>query len=166
MAEVIEECKALKIPVSDRIDPHIRINTRAKSRFAACKRQKIFDEQHFIIEVGSALLRTDRQKVKTILAHEVLHTCYGCYNHGSRWKSYAGRMNRDLGYEIKTTTTYEELGLTAPERKVHIRYVITCTRCGRQFYRQKKSKLITNIRHYRCQCGGKLTCEKISGTGD
>lgn len=155
MDEVIRECMALKIPISACIAPNIEINRRAKSRFAACKKK---ESGLYIIEIGQALLHADRFSVKTILAHEILHTCYGCYNHGKRWKTYADKMNRSYGYQISTTTTYEALGLERPEKKASVNYVIVCQSCGHKFYRQRKSKLVTETEQYRCKCGGKLKC--------
>lgn len=155
MHEVIRECTSLKIPISTNIDPNIIINNRARSRFAACKKK---GTSPYIIEVGEALLKADVFAVKNILAHEILHTCYGCYNHGERWKLYADKMNRAYGYHITRTTTYEELGLETPEKKRKVHYVIVCQKCGYQFYRQKKSKLVTETHQYRCKCGGHLKC--------
>ncbi|MCQ4637450.1 sprT domain-containing protein [Anaerovorax odorimutans] len=158
MEEVMAECKALKIPISGKIDPQIYINRRAKSRFAACKREA--GKECYKIEVCESLLGTDRMTVKSILAHELLHTCCGCYNHGDRWKFYADMMNRNYGYDIKTVTTYEALGLKAPDKKKTIRYMVVCQRCGKKIYRQKKSRLITNTSDYRCSCGGRLKAYK------
>ena len=158
--ELIKECKDLKIPVSRNIDPEIRINRRARSRFAACKKEKSLIGDIYQLEIGESLLDAEESVIRTILAHELLHTCRGCYNHGPRWKEYAFKMNQTYGYRIKTTATYEELGLKAPDQQKKIRYVITCQKCGKNFYRQKCSKLVKNINWYRCQCGGKLTCKK------
>lgn len=158
--ELIKECRNLKIPVSRKIDSEITINKRARSRFAACRREKGIKGEIYRIEIGEMLLVTDKKVVRTILAHELLHTCRGCYNHGTKWKEYASKMNQTYGYKIKTTATYEELGLEALEREKKINYVITCQKCGKTFYRQKRSKLITNINQYRCRCGGRLNCEK------
>lgn len=155
MDEVIRQCVALKIPISSHIDPNIIINKRARSRFAACRKK---GNSFYTIEVGEALMKADEYSVKNILAHELLHTCYGCYNHGKRWKSYADKMNKTYGYRITTTTTYEALGLETPQREKTIRYIIVCQSCGHQFYRQKKSKLVTETSNYRCKCGGKLKC--------
>lgn len=155
MDEVIRQCTNLKIPISPFIDPNIIINKRARSRFAACRKK---GDSLYIIEVGEALMKADEYSVKNILAHEILHTCYDCYNHGKRWKFYANKMNQAYGYHITTTTTYEALGLETPERKKTIRYVIVCQNCGHQFYRQKKSKLVTETSKYRCKCGGILKC--------
>lgn len=159
--ELIAECRECKIPVSGKIDPEVRINKRARSRFAACKREKGLNGETYKIEIGEALLTAEEKVIRTVLAHELLHTCRGCYNHGSRWKKYAYQMNQNYGYRIKTTATYEELGLKAPERQKKINYMITCQKCGKIFYRQKRSRLIANITQYRCRCGGTLEYRKI-----
>lgn len=159
MAQIIEECRLIHIPVSHHINPRVTINTRARSRFAACK--KIKGIYSYEIEIGEMLLQAETRWVKNILAHEILHTCYGCYNHGQRWKSYAGQMNQAYGYEISTTTTYEKLGLNAPEKKRQINYMIVCQQCGQKIYRQKRSRLVTHTNEYRCKCGGKLDCYQI-----
>lgn len=159
MAQIMEECCAIHIPISRHINPKVAINTRARKRFAACRKAK--DSSNYNIEVGEMLMQADIKLVKSILAHEILHTCQGCYNHGKRWKRYADEMNRAYGYEISTTTTYEKLGLDEPEQKMQINYVIICQKCGQKMYRQKKSRLITHITEYRCKCGGKLMYRKV-----
>lgn len=185
--EVLSQCKEIKIPVSDRIIPEVIINRRAKSRFGACKKvyvnnsgtssihnrnrrrkkggeayssKPVYPVQlhYFQIEICEAVLGADEQELKNVLAHEVLHTCYGCYNHGKRWKEYASMMNNMYGYNITSTTTYEKIGLQKPEKRVVYRYKIECKKCSKVFYRQKKSKLITNPERYRCTCGGRLKC--------
>lgn len=161
LVQVIRQCRAVQIPISNRIDPKIIINSRAKSRFAACRKIKQPAGTIYRIEVGSALMETDAFIVKNILVHELLHTCHGCYNHGSRWKRYAEKMNQLYGYHITTTATYKQLGLPEPEKKKTLRYRIACQNCGTVFYRQKKSRLVTNTGEYRCRCGGKLICTKI-----
>ena len=158
LEQVVHECKRIKIPISHWINPEVTINYRAKSRFAACKKINDSSPFKYKIEVGEMLLQTDEKLMKTILAHEVIHTCYGCYNHGKSWKTYAQKMNQESGYHIKTTTTYEELGISAPKKNKKVNYEIQCQKCGMIFYRQRKSKLIKNINQYRCKCGGKLKC--------
>lgn len=154
MQEIIKQCHALKIPVSRKIQSEIVINERAKCRFGACKKTS----EGFVIEISELLLKADPNKIKNVIAHELLHTCYGCYNHGERWKSYAIRLNEAYGYNIKRTNSYEEMGMERPEKKLENKYMIQCQKCGKIFYRQKKSKLVTQIDHYRCRCGGILKC--------
>jgi len=160
LQQVIQEAKALNLPVSKRIDPLIRLNRRAKSRFASCRTETNRPGAVYTIEVGEALLRSTGTTVKGILAHEVLHTCPGCRDHGSKWKAYAEKMNEAYGYTIKRTSTYEELGLEAPQKNREANYLLICRKCGRQIERQKKSRLVTHTGEYRCTCGGKLDCYK------
>ncbi len=160
LSQVIRECVKSRIPISSKINQEVVINKRAKKRFAACKKEPFGSPYEFKIEVGEMLLETDPTIVKNILAHEVIHTCPGCYNHGKLWKQYAAIMNQLYGYHITTTATYEQIGLKAPEKQRRIRYVITCKRCGAVFYRQRKSKLVLHTNQYRCKCGGKLICRK------
>ena len=71
------------------------------------------------------------------LAHEVLHTCPGCRNHGALWKEYAARMNGAYGYAISRTGTCEALGV-ADVRPV--RYRLVCERCGQEFCRSRRPR--------------------------
>lgn len=156
LQDVIYQCKAIKLPVSKYIEPEVLINKRAKSRFGACKREG----NRFRIELNNAMLTADPHHIKTILAHEVLHTCKGCQNHGKKWKLYAENMNRAYGYNITTTSSYEKMGLEDLRKKNEYKYMIQCQSCGKIIYRQRKSKLITHTNHYRCKCGGFLKCYK------
>ena len=92
-----------------------------------------------------------------MLAHEVLHTCRGCRNHGERWKGYAAKMNARWGYHISRTGTWEAMGL--PEQKP-ARYVLVCTRCGTEFVRARASSVVLHPERYRCRCGGQLALKQ------
>ena len=105
------------------------------------------------IELSAALCRAEDQAVCQVLAHEVLHTCPGCANHGPRWKAWAQKMTRAWGYQIRRSDTPQDLGLT-DQRPV--RYLVVCTRCGRQIPRMKRSPLVSHPERYRCRCGGEL----------
>ena len=91
-----------------------------------------------------------------VLAHEVLHTCYGCSNHGARWKGYAQRMNAAYGFHISRTDNHQALGL--PDDRP-VRYWVVCTRCGHKIPRMKRSPLVDHPERYRCKCGGALRVE-------
>ena len=159
LQDVIAECKAIKLPVSNYIEPEVLINRRAKKRFGACKKTA----KGFVIELSSFMLDANPAYIKNILAHEVLHTCRDCQNHGKKWKIAAQNMNATYGYHITTTSTYEKMGLEKPQedQQKKYNYMIQCQRCGMTIYRQRKSKLITHTSHYRCKCGGKLNCHAI-----
>ena len=154
LKRAISEAKASGIPVSKRLSTQIRKNTRAKKRLAACKKKG----KDFYIEINEKLLsgKISEEKIREILAHEVLHTCRGCFDHGEKWKAYARRMNEDWGYHISRTARFEDLGLKEPETKEPFRYIIRCEKCGKEIKRRRRSRLVTRTRDYRCLCGGKL----------
>ncbi len=88
----------------------------------------------FIIEISEFILVCSDDAIRNVMAHEVLHTCDGCYDHGIKWKEYAGRMNRAYGYRIKRTSSFSDMGLEEPGRDdSRIRYIIKCRRCGREY---------------------------------
>ena len=84
---VLEQVCAAGIPAAARIDPQVRLNTRAKKRYGRC----ICKNGWYEIELSAHLVHADSSFVYTVLAHEVLHTCPGCMNHGPLWKQYAAR---------------------------------------------------------------------------
>ena len=149
LVRVLAEAKSLGIPVSREIDPHVAVNTRARTRFGRCIRRS----GRFTIELSERMLEAPERSCRQTLAHEVLHTCPGCQNHQVRWKSYAARMNAAFGYAIERTGTAEGLGV--PDRR-EARYKLVCERCGAELTRMKKSPLIAHPERYRCRCVGKL----------
>lgn len=155
---VISQAMAIGIPVSTGILKNVVVNTRARTRFGCCKKQK----DSYSIEVSAAVANGPEASLLQTLAHEILHTCPGCQNHSTGWKTYAAAMNSCYGYNIKRTSTPEELGLTRhlpAGRVVEFKYILICRSCGQTIERRRKSKLVTHPHHYRCRCGGKI--EKV-----
>ena len=153
LARVIAQARAIKIPVSDRVCPQVRLNRRARTRFGCCIRK----DGAYTIELSAQLAREGSENaILRVLAHEALHTCYGCSNHGKRWKSYAEKMNAAYGYRVRRTDNFEDLGI---EDDRPARYRVVCTRCGRQILRMKRSPLVDHPERYRCRCGGTLRAE-------
>ena len=160
LALAAAQARAVKIPVSREIAPHVRLNRRARTRFGCCIRRN----GTYTIELSARLAEQGSEEaILQVLAHEVLHTCYGCSNHGKRWKSYAARMNAAYGYTISRTDKFEDLGL---EDDRPARYWVVCTRCGRRIPRMKRSPLVEHPERYRCRCGGTLNIENNSEKGD
>ena len=150
LARVIAQAKALKIPVSHHIHPQVRLNARAVTRFGCCFRRT---DGSYLIELSARMLEAPEVSCLQTLAHEVLHTCPGCRNHGPKWKAYAGQMNQAYGYQIARTGTCQQLGVEDARK---IRHLVVCTQCGRQFPRAKLSPLVAHPERYRCKCGGLL----------
>ena len=134
LARAVEQARALGIPVSARISPRVAVNRRAVTRFGCCIRRG----GEYVIELSERLLEAEERACMQTLAHEVLHTCPGCRNHGALWKEYA---------------TCEALGV-ADVRPV--RYRLVCERCGQEFCRSRRSPLVDHPERYRCRCGGVL----------
>ncbi len=157
---VIAQVRALGIPAAKNICPQVRLNARAKKRFGCCIGSP---KLGFTIELSAALPAAGRRTCMQTLAHEVLHTCPGCQDHGPRWKAYAARMNAAYGYAIRRVDKPENLGVTLPPAAVPTyRWRVVCTGCGRVFFRQKTSPLIRQPSRYRCAaCGGKLRVEAL-----
>ena len=156
LREVIREAKKLKIPVPDNIHETVYINPRPKRRFGCCSTKG----GKFCIEISEFLLKAKPHKIRGVIAHEVLHTCRGCRDHGPRWKEYAARMNDAYDYDIKRVSSFDELGLESierPDREANIKYIIKCEKCGKEYPRQRFTCVMQKIEAYRCQCGGKLT---------
>lgn len=159
LKEVIKQAQELDIPVPDNINEQVYINPRPKRRFGCCNTMN----GKFNIEISEFLLKSDITKIKGVIAHEVLHTCKGCRDHGARWKEYADRMNKAYGYNIKRVSSFEEMGLdeiARPDSANDIKYIIKCQKCGKEYPRKRFTCVMQKIDAYRCQCGGKLTLIK------
>lgn len=159
--QVRKEAESIEIPISRNI-AEIKINTRAKARFGCCRQQnKPLSGKTYVIEISERVLCSEEKNIRQIIAHELLHTCKGCMNHGDKWKTYAQAMNNTWGYNITRTSSYEKLGLQPPERRnptaAEYKYVLECQQCGAKILRKKRCKVVENPQHYRCgKCGGSL----------
>ncbi|NLD18716.1 MAG: sprT domain-containing protein [Clostridiales bacterium] len=158
LKQVIKEVRDVHIPLTSNICEQVLVNPRPRRRFGCCRRQG----GKFIIEISEFILGGHERAVKGVLAHEVLHACKGSYEHGAVWKKYRDIMNQAYGYNIKRTTSFEEMGLpeiSIPDNKV--KYIIRCQKCGKEYHRQKFTCVMKKINAYRCRCGGKLEWIKI-----
>lgn len=154
--KLIKELKNIGIPISNHIED-VKINTRAKARFGACKATKTVLGKRFTIEISSEILDCSEKEVSEIIIHELLHTCPGCFNHGKKWKLYSEVVYQKMGYKIKTTQKYEDFGLEKPQPREQAKYVIKCKGCGVEFHRKRTCKLVKNPEKYRCgKCGNIL----------
>lgn len=151
MAQVACEARALAIPISPQVNPHVQVNRRALSRFGCCYQRK----DGFLIELAESLLVAPERSCRQTLAHELLHTCPGCLNHGPAWKAYAKTVGEALGLSI--TRAVELEGDAAPLRREEMKYFLRCEKCGAVIGRYRMCKLVKYPWRYRCAaCGGKL----------
>lgn len=153
---VIREAKAVGIPVSDKIDSRIRINSRAVTRFGRCS----YTGGRYTIELAEVLLNAPELSCKQTIAHELIHTCPDCMNHGVKFRKYADMMNKTYGYHISRTNSEEEMGV---ESRANYQYRIVCESCGNEFMRTRRTSVIEHPERYHCQCGGKLKVFRAAG---
>ncbi len=149
LSMVLDQARQIGVPVSSQICPTVALNHRARTRFGCCRRR----DGVYYIEIAAALPAAGEGAVRQVLAHEVLHTCPGCANHGSQWRRWAARMNAAWGYHIQRTDSHQALGL--PDDRP-ARYLVVCRRCGRELPRMKRSPVVAHPERYRCRCGGSL----------
>ena len=108
----------------------------------------------YIIELSSKLYDAPELSCRQTLAHELIHTCDGCMNHGELFKKYADKMNRKYGYNIRRTNSAEEMGVESSNENA--KYIVVCKKCGNEIRRTRQSPLTKNPSRYRCKCGGEL----------
>jgi len=159
---VQDQATRLNIPISEHTNPHVLWNTRSTKRLGCCYTGK--DKNYkYTIEISASLPRAGIKQCLNTLAHEILHTCPDCHNHGSLWKSYAARMSRTYGYDIHRVTDATANGIALPKRNVTYHWQITCQSCGNRFFRQRDCSVTSHPDQYRCaKCHtGRLKVEHI-----
>lgn len=149
LSKVIKQARDIKIPVSKNIVPAVKVNSRAVKRFGQC----IFKDGVYTIELSEKLKTAPEKSCCQTIAHEILHTCKGCGNHGKIFRYYADIMNRTYGYAIKRTNSCEELGITD---NTVVKYILMCEKCGAEIKRTRCTKVVERPSMYLCRCGGKL----------
>ena len=154
--KVKTELKAAGIPVSDNIKGVV-INDRTKKRLGACRAERRFPEETwYTIELSKTVLGCGERELCGIIAHELIHTCPQCFNHGKKWKKY-GEKAAALGYKVKRTAEYGDLGIAEPAGLEKVRYSVKCGVCGQVYERKRMCPLIRNPKRYRCgKCGSRL----------
>lgn len=120
-------------------------------------------KREFRIEVSERFLQDDIpfKTVKDILAHEILHTCKDCFDHGKQWKEKAEILKEKKGYHVERTSKNMDLGNYKPRYK----YSVRCRNCGNVYYRRIQSDIIKNPQKYQCDvCKMDNTLERCQVT--
>lgn len=150
----IKELDALNIPYSKKME--FKVNNRLRTTWGRCTKRR--DE--YIIEIAGRVLNNNvpLETAKTILIHEILHTCNNCMNHGKLWKRYATRVNNAYGYNVKRTNDEIEFRCEAQRNSMgEYKHMVECSKCGLKIYRTRETPVTKNPSKYRCgACGGKL----------
>jgi len=141
----------------------VSINTKLSSTWGRCCRRRLKDkysslEYSYVIEISEALLvgTTDYEGIDNTIIHELIHTCYGCFNHGSLWKGIAQKICWELGFDIKRLSSSEEKGLDIDSLINLGYYICQCEDCGNIIHHKTKCQFIQHPEWYTCSCGGKF----------
>ena len=121
---------------------HFTINYKAKKRLGQCVDKRDINITSWLLEIG---LDHD---IKNTIIHEILHTFKDTIGHKAKWQYYANYVNNRTDYHITRTTSinkiYEKANKVRPTKEIHYKWEITCTKCGKVFYRQRMNTRVLN----------------------
>ena len=161
-----------EIGLGDKLKSDIKytINYKAKERLGQCCNKNSINISSWLLEIGGD------HDIKNTIIHEILHTFKDTIGHKAKWQYYANYVNNRTDYHITRTTSinkiYEKANKVRPTKEIHYKWEITCTKCGKVFYRQRMTTRVLNdftrgnrVHKY---CGGNdfrivdlNTCEEI-----
>ena len=104
LQEYINECylilDSLNIPYYDKTLVIFKWNNRISTKWGYCRKN---NDNTFMIAISSCLREDSikHNKVLSVILHEILHTCPGCFNHGELWMCYAKLIKQNYGIKIK-----------------------------------------------------------------
>lgn len=121
------------------------------------------DFNKYDLELGKLFfVKEDRMLWRDVIAHEMVHTIEGCFNHSDLFCMYLAKLERlGKGYNLSTRLDFTDYGISEEELPGHgeqsYKYMLECVECGYQYKRKRMSKIIENPDLARCGvCGGKL----------
>lgn len=139
----------------------ISVNKRLSKAWGRCIKDA--ETGNFSIELREVVTDeniTAEKGIMSIILHEVIHTCEGCWNHGIKFNSYGDRLLK-YGYDTQNATkSMEKLGVDREKCVNSMRYVCRCKKCGILEGRQRMCKFINEPQNFTHKgCGG--TFERI-----
>lgn len=151
--EVKADFRELGIPYSKNIDLKWGSKRMTKA-LGLCERVK--GSKKFTIKVAPILDGND-EIVKEVLAHELIHTVSGCFNHGEHFKRM-GEVAARKGYHVSRLTRLPDDFKPAYKRND---IVIKCVDCGHEYHFSRECKTTRAVDRYpdgcRCSiCHGKV----------
>ena len=101
LKEAIARFKQLGYKVGKVVE--LDISSRYSRSWAKCTWNSPRYDKSFTITVSDRLFRANKESVRDIIHHEVIHTIPGCFNHGRMFKNAAGHCNKKFGTNISVT---------------------------------------------------------------
>lgn len=83
---------------------------------------RLLENGKYEIYINGRLLSGDIPVIslRTTLAHEILHSCPGCMNHGRLWKENCKKMELAFGYRIGRTASAYEQGVPDKTQRISV----------------------------------------------
>lgn len=164
-ALVKAEAISAGIPISNHI-MRCSVNTRLRKVMGRCIRKTNMLGVCYEIEIAGCILadNVDEMEIRDTIMHELIHTCPGCFDHGSVFHHYAKIVNRKYGYHVDTYADREQLeaaGVVIKESEY--KYILRCSKCGHEWKYKRIGKILENPWAYNCGCGGSLSAYDING---
>lgn len=148
VSEVRSELWKRNIPF---VDCEVVISKRLRKAFGNTGLKIQNGERIYKIQIADYLVRNGSEEfIKNTIAHEYLHTCPDCMNHGEQWKEYAKQV-ADV-FTITTYGNYADAGISNEQMR-EIRkpkYIAFCTECGCEWHYKRFGKVLQNIDE--CEC--------------
>ena len=163
LSKLVAECRADLLSLGYKPCENIEwsVNTRAKKRWGRCS---YTSKTSCAISISYRLLQddVDDQAAKNTILHELIHSIRDrsgkpAREHTGLWKQIAVDVNFRLPqYTIKRTTSSAEKGIE-PAKLRQVNYIVRCEHCGKEYHRERMSKVISHPEKYKCgNCGFKL----------
>ena len=153
MNEVRENMKKIGIDCSANIR-EIKFTGQRKT-WGRCYKARGWGCETYRITISDMLQKkgVNPNALKSVVAHEVLHTCPKCWSHTGEFSRLADILENKYGYKIKE---HMAEGLGVPDEvKYDEPYVIECSECGQKYAYNKRKKWFKYIE--KCGCGN---CQK------
>ena len=100
LSEAVTRLKSLGYKVG-KIDD-LEVSFRYSRAWAKCSWTTRYAKS-FTIIVSNRLFKANKESVRDIIHHEVIHTIPGCFNHGRMFKNAASHCNKKFGTHITVT---------------------------------------------------------------
>jgi hypothetical protein len=103
--QAVTRLKTLGYKVGKVVD--LEVSYRYSRAWAKCNWNRPRYDKTFTIIVSDRLFKANKESVRDIIHHEVIHTIPGCFNHGTMFKNAAGHCNKKFGTHITVTAPEE-----------------------------------------------------------
>lgn len=163
---VMNEVKSNMLAIGIQCSKHINDIkfTGQRKTWGRCYRITKWGSESYRITISDMLQKkgVDPNALKSVVAHELLHTCPKCWTHKGEFSRLADILENKYGYKIKE---HKAKNLGIPDKvKYDEPYVIKCSECGQKYAYNKRKKWFKQIKECGCAtCNKRGTLEFIKG---